>query len=207
MPKGFSDQEKEMIRARLLEQGQRLFSAHGLKKTNIDELAAAAGISKGAFYLFYESKEACFMDVVEEVERQYRQEILAMIEQPGPSPRARLKAVFQKAFSLWKTIPVLQVFTRGDFDILARRIPADKLQEHLSSDRVFIVELVERLRAAGIPVSAPVEKISSLTYALLFASLHTDDLGPHQMDSTMDLLVELVAAYCLGEIATMEETP
>ncbi|MBN2550474.1 MAG: helix-turn-helix transcriptional regulator, partial [Anaerolineales bacterium] len=60
MPKGFSDQEKEIIRARLLEQGQRLFSAHGLKKTNIDELAAAAGISKGAFYLFFASKEACF---------------------------------------------------------------------------------------------------------------------------------------------------
>ena len=57
MPKAFSEAEKEMIRRKLLEQGYKQFSTYGLKKTNIDELAAAAGISKGAFYIFYESKE------------------------------------------------------------------------------------------------------------------------------------------------------
>ncbi len=68
MPKGFTEYEKELIRKRLLEQGQRLFSAYGLKKTNIEEIAKAAGISKGAFYNFYESKEALFMEVIEQAE-------------------------------------------------------------------------------------------------------------------------------------------
>ena len=73
MPRAFSEQEKELIRKRLLEQGHRQFSAYGLRKTNIEELAEAAGISKGAFYLFYASKEAIFMDVVEQVEERFRQ--------------------------------------------------------------------------------------------------------------------------------------
>ncbi len=87
MPKGFTEYEKELIRKRLLEQGQRLFSAYGLKKTNVEEIAKAAGISKGAFYNFYDSKEALFMDVVEQAEIRLRQEILAVIDLPGSSPR------------------------------------------------------------------------------------------------------------------------
>ena len=88
MPKGFTEHEKELIRKRLLEQGYKQFSAYGLKKTNVEELAEASGISKGAFYLFYESKEALFMDVIELAEERFRQEILAAIDLPGPSPRA-----------------------------------------------------------------------------------------------------------------------
>ena len=62
---------------RLLQAGHKQFSAHGLKKTNIEELAEVARISKGAFYHFYESKEALFMDVIEEVEQRSRREIFA----------------------------------------------------------------------------------------------------------------------------------
>jgi AcrR family transcriptional regulator len=93
MPKAFTEQEKDWIRTRLVEQGYELFATYGLKKTNIEELTQASGISKGAFYLFYESKEALFMDVVELAEQRFRHEILEAIDQPGPSPRARLVAV------------------------------------------------------------------------------------------------------------------
>src|SRR5215469_8079839 len=108
MPKAFTEQEKELIRNRLLEQGRKQFSVYGLRKANIEELAEAAGISKGAFYLFYPSKEALFMEVVEQVEHRFRQELYAMVNVPGPSPRARLFAIFQKGLQLVKAIPLLQ---------------------------------------------------------------------------------------------------
>jgi len=202
MPKAFTQLEKEWIGKRLLEQGYKQFSAYGLKKTNIEELAEAAGISKGAFYLFYESKEALFMDVVEQAEKRFRQEVLAAIDLPGPSPRARLFAVLRKAFTLWKTIPVLQFFTRNDYDLIFRRIPEAKIQEHLSSDRIFIEELVTRCRKAGIPIQVQAEQISGLLYALFLYSLHEDDFGPNNFSGTLDLLVELVAAFCLGEVVS-----
>ena len=44
------------------------------------------GISKGAFYLFYESKEALFMEVVEMVEKRFRQEMLAAVDLRGQRP-------------------------------------------------------------------------------------------------------------------------
>jgi AcrR family transcriptional regulator len=200
MPKGFTEFEKELIGKRLLEQGYKQFSAYGLKKTNIEEIAAAAGISKGAFYLFYESKEALFMDVIEMAETRFRQEILAAIGLPGPSPRARLLAVFKKAFSLLKTIPILQVFTSSDYDLLFRRMPAEKLQEHLANDQAFINELIHQCQETGITMRVGVDEISGLLYALVLTSLHQDDFGAGNFQGTVDLLLELIAAYCVGEV-------
>ena len=200
MPKGFTEHEKELIRKRLVKEGYKQFSAYGLKKTNIEELARAAKVSKGAFYLFYESKEALFMDVAELAEQRFRQEIFAVIDLPGTSPRARLCAIFQKAFALLKTIPVLQLFTGSDYDLLFRRVPAEKLEEHLGNDRVFFEELVSRCRDAGIPIRARPEEFLSLLYPLVLVALREDDLGGDRSLGSIDPLLELVAAFCLGEV-------
>ncbi len=201
MPKAFSEREKELIRARLIEAGDKQFSVYGLKKTNIDELARAAQISKGAFYLFYESKEALFMDVAEAVERRARGAILAAIDRPGSSPRARLLAVLKSGFDLLKTTPILRSFTGSDYDWLFRRVPPEKLQAHLASDRLFLQELVARCRAAGIPIHARPDEIARLLYPLVLAGMHADALGPANVDGSVDVLLELVAAYCVGEVA------
>jgi AcrR family transcriptional regulator len=201
MPKAFTEQEKKRISERLLKEGQRQFAAHGLRKTSVEELAAAAGISKGAFYLFYESKEALFMDVMEEAERRFRVEVLAVIDRPGPSPRARLLRVFQTAFSVWKTMPILRWFTTGDYELLYRGFPPDKLKAHLQADQEFIDELIARCRDAGIPITAPAEQITGLMYAIVFSSMHEGDLGPEGFPGGgLDLLLELVSAFCLGEV-------
>jgi AcrR family transcriptional regulator len=200
MPKAFTEHEKELIGKRLLEQGYRLFSAYGLKKTNVEEIAKAAGISKGAFYHFYVSKEALFMDVIEQAEIRVRQELLAVIDLPGPSPRARLFATLKKAFSLFEAIPILQFFTGSDYDQLFRRIPAEKLREHLTSDRLFFEELITHCRKAGIPILAQPEQIAGLLYSLVLTTLHNDDMERVNFSGSIDLMLELVAAFCLGEV-------
>ena len=200
MPKGFSQYEKDLIGTRLLEQGYRLFSAYGLKKTNIEELAQAAGISKGAFYNFYESKEALFMDVIEQAEVRVRQELLAAIDLPGLSPRTRLLAVLKKAFDLFRTIPILRFFSGSDYDLLFRRVPAEKLQQHLGSDLAFFEELIAHCQQAGIPIQARPEQITTLLYPLVLSIMHEDDLGRTLFSGGINGLLELVAAFCLGEI-------
>jgi AcrR family transcriptional regulator len=207
MPKAFTDHEKDLIREQLLKHGYRLFSSYGLRKTNVEELAVAAGISKGAFYLFYESKEALFMDVVEQVEQRFREELFRMVDRPGPSPRARLFAVLQHAFRLVKTMPILRFLTGGDFDLLYRRVPRETFQEHIASDRAFITELITRCRNTGIPIKAQPEEIISLLYPLVVALLHEGDYGAFRLGGGVDLFLELVAAFCLGEVRFQLQQP
>ena len=209
MPKAFSEQERVRIRERLIEQGYAQFSAHGLRKTSVEELAVAAGISKAAFYLFFESKETLFMDVVERAEESYRKEILAALaEQPKTlPPRVRFVAALRKAFTLYKTIPILQYFNRGDYEILARRIPLEKIQEHTASDRQFMLDLIDACRANGIPIRRTADEVAGMMYVIFLTVLNEDVFGPGAMTVTIEQLLELVAAFCLGEVDVPPPAP
>jgi AcrR family transcriptional regulator len=202
MSKAFSNYEKELLQKRILEQSFKLFSIYGLKKTNIEEIAESTGISKGAFYSFYCSKEALFMEVIEQAEKRARQEILAAIDLPGTSNRERLLTVLKKAYSLFREIPILQFITGGDYDLLFRRVPAEKLQQHLENDRAFIDELITHCQEAGIPIQVPPEQLIMLLYPMALTIIHEDELQKMGFTGNIDLFLELVAAYCLGEIQT-----
>jgi AcrR family transcriptional regulator len=49
----------------LLRAAQEVFSEKGLERTKVEEITGKAGLSKGAFYLHFESKEEAFLHVAE----------------------------------------------------------------------------------------------------------------------------------------------
>jgi AcrR family transcriptional regulator len=49
----------------ILEAAQRLFAARGFEATTIDDIAASAGVTKGAVYHYFDSKELVFREVFE----------------------------------------------------------------------------------------------------------------------------------------------
>lgn len=51
----------------LLRAAEAVFSEHGLAAAKVEDITARAGVSKGAFYLHFESKEDCFRQIVEGV--------------------------------------------------------------------------------------------------------------------------------------------
>jgi AcrR family transcriptional regulator len=51
-------------RAELLEAAMRVFSRYGFKKTSMDDLARAAGLSRQGLYLHFATKEALFKEAV-----------------------------------------------------------------------------------------------------------------------------------------------
>ena len=64
MPRAFTDVEKETIRERLMQAGRDCFTRYGLKKTTIEDLTRPAGIAKASFYLFFDSKEALYVQIM-----------------------------------------------------------------------------------------------------------------------------------------------
>lgn len=53
-------QRSEETRARILESAFKLFSTRGYNAASVDDICAEAGISKGAFYHHFESKQELF---------------------------------------------------------------------------------------------------------------------------------------------------
>src|SRR5258708_14469796 len=108
MPKAFSEQEKETLRAQFRAKGKRLFEKQGLKKTSVDELTEAVGISKGAFYLFYESKEELFLEILEELEIDFRSHIFNLSIGPQEDAGKLLGKLLRSALLTWDQYPLLK---------------------------------------------------------------------------------------------------
>ncbi|HLY54457.1 MAG TPA: helix-turn-helix domain-containing protein [Stellaceae bacterium] len=67
----------------ILAEARRLFTERGFEATSIDDIAAAAGVAKGAVYHHFASKEAVFERVLEDVQA----EIAAAPVPPEPLAR------------------------------------------------------------------------------------------------------------------------
>lgn len=201
MPRGFSEGERATIQAQLLEQGQKFLSTYGLRKTSVEDLTGAVGISKGAFYLFFPSKEDLFFTIFEQFEADYRMHLLQLVAEDGTSPETRLRAFFQQAFSLWRTNPLFRHFGREEFMYLTRKLPAERLQANLHDDTAFAAELLARWRETGIDLRITPQEFTGLMRALFFVSLHADDIGLDVYPATIDLLTNLLARHFGGPSA------
>jgi AcrR family transcriptional regulator len=58
--------QKEQTRALLVDAALRVFAEHGYDEATVEEIAAAAGYSKGAFYFHFASKEDIFLELLEQ---------------------------------------------------------------------------------------------------------------------------------------------
>ncbi len=198
MPKAFSDNEKEIIRAQMREKGKNLFEKHGLKKTRVDELTEAVGISKGAFYLFFESKEELFLEILEQIETEIQTRILEMVIQRRTDARRNVANLLKSFLLTWDAYPLLKNFSKSDFDYLVRKVPAERALRHANNDEAFTNALIQKIKREGIRVKATPAVMSNLIKSLFFVGLHREDLGEGNYEETMNIMIDLVAGYMVG---------
>jgi AcrR family transcriptional regulator len=58
--------QKEQTRALLVDAALRVFAEHGYEEATVEEIAVAAGYSKGAYYFHFASKEDIFLELLEQ---------------------------------------------------------------------------------------------------------------------------------------------
>src|ERR1700733_11700389 len=71
-------------RASLLVAGRKLFGASGYADTSIEDIAAAAGVTKGALYHHFAGKDALFRAVYEQVKREITDQVAPSFLEPAP---------------------------------------------------------------------------------------------------------------------------
>lgn len=198
MAKAFSDSERETIRDRLCAAAEAFMGERGIRKTSVDELAAAARISKGAFYLFYRTKEELFFDVImrrhEEIEGALV-ERFAKIASPTGSDLADLVLEFLHSTSE-SFFPKL--LASGELELLMRRLPPELSENHLRSDAEMTGRLLSLMRGMS---SVAAERYAAAFRAIFLLLLHREDIGAEYFDGTLDLLVRGVVDRMYAEMA------
>jgi AcrR family transcriptional regulator len=200
MPRAFTEQERQEIHQRLLTAGRELFIRYGIRRTNIEDLTRSAGISKGAFYSFYDSKEMLFMDILEAYEAEMRAQLFNLTLKPGRSSRANLAELLRNAFSAWQASSFLENFDQQDLAALVRKIPEERKQAHLQGDQLFVRQILERWEGSANAHARDPRIVEGLMKALFFVNLHKNDLESDSYRQALDVLIDLVAGYISGEL-------
>jgi len=81
-----AEAQRESRRAEILRTAENVFAAKGYHSTRISDIIDAAGIARGTFYLYFESKSAIFLELIEELTVELRSTVVGVDTSPGAAP-------------------------------------------------------------------------------------------------------------------------
>lgn len=196
MGTAFTDNEKNIIKTKLKACASICMSKYGIKKTTVDELVKEVGISKGAFYKFYDSKELLFFEVFEDCHSEiYGAALNILITRTDLSERERVEEALLKAYKLMKESSMMYII-ENELQYLLRKIPPEVLKNHFHSDDVHIQELI---RESGITINKSPEFVCSVVKAIMLTLSHQKNIGEEYYDDVLNLLVKGACQQLLEE--------
>ena len=139
--KSFGEEERELIKRKLLESCEKCWSKYGYKKTTIRELCDMSGISTGAFYLFFQSKEVLFFQTVQSVGDRIGTLIYKKVP-PNPT-----KVDFAKTLKImFREFEKIEWYLRveDEMALIIRKLPPGFMEETTKKDIPDLSDLIKR---------------------------------------------------------------
>ena len=197
MPKAWSDREKETIRNVLLREGRKLFERYGLQKTTVDDIVKAARISKGAFYHFFESKEALYFSVLEDIESEYTETVYGVLSRNDLPRREVFRLFLRNIVDSMKTLPLYGRLFSSDYETLVRNLPEKTMKSHVSKDFSRVAGYFRTWVENGWMRPVSMEALNGMLVSLAFWFIHRDDLGLSDNSVVEDLWIEMMTEYLI----------
>lgn len=180
----------------MLEVGSESFARRGLRATTVESLARAAGISKGAFYGFFASKEELFLALVDDYEQHVHAEVVAAVQ---ADPRRGVEVLLTMALSATRDDPLMAVVMSDDGAAVLRSMSAEQREALLSRDEVLVDTVVAVLGDAGVQLSVAPRLLVGLLRSLVFMGWHRQDIGPDLVDEVVAWLTPALRGALLTE--------
>ena len=140
----FTDEQNEQIRNDLIRAARRCGITIGMRKTSVEQLTEAVGISKGSFYKFFDSKELLFFAVLEDIHTEcFAVAQKSLQENAAIDPASRTAAAILVACR-WLSETKAFVFIENDAKLLLQRLPEPVKREHYHDGEAHIRELLEK---------------------------------------------------------------
>ena len=138
------DRRRARTRAELLAAAKRLLASKGFHATKIADIAAAADVGTGTFYLHFPTKEALFADLVRETALRAKDE-MDRAKEPYADPRDKARVAIETFFRFAdRNRDVFKILFghSAQFDELLREV-----------HQVFIADIEEN-QASGVAAGA-----------------------------------------------------
>ena len=181
----FSDFETEQIYKALLAETRRCAVRLGMRKTSVDQLTQAVGISKGSFYKFFDSKELLFFAVLEDIHTELYDVADGVLRENTGLPPAERAANAILAVCKRMSDTGVMTFIENDVASLLQRLPENVKAEHYHDDETHIRDLLE---ANALCPKGGAALATAAVRGLILTISHKEQIGS-LYPQVLDLLV------------------
>ena len=170
----FTDEQNEMIRKDLIREAWRCGVTIGMRKTSVEQLTNAVGISKGSFYKFFTSKELLFFAVLEDIHTECFTAAQKSLQENESLPPAGRAAAAILAACRWLADTKAFVFIENDADFLLHRLPEEVKTAHYHDDETHIRALLE---GGGLQPKGGMALAAATVRGLILTVSHQEQIG------------------------------
>ena len=188
---------------RILSAAARLIVQYGYDKTTVSDIAQAAGISKGAVYLHFESKETLFDALIRHEFWHFAEAYLKRLD--ADPEGGTIAGIYKNTLYTMQDSPLMQALFRQDRRVMgayARRNAT--LSQFRATSSVQFVGWMQQVGAVRLDIKPEIAAhiMNMLSYALVSMD---DVLSPEQIPPMEDVIEGI--ALVLGTALTPPGAP
>lgn len=190
----FTELEKERIREELLEVAYLFYLDKGFKSTSIEDITSSVGIAKSSFYIFCESKEMLYMELLaregEQIEKQVWPEVMA-----AKDIYTAIKTYLNKmAMELESKILTQRlIYDLEEYNIVSRKLNPQYIGSESLRSIVPLMEFIKSWQDSKEIIDEDPSVIVGVLRAALLIGSQKRDLQQYNYVRVRDLLFEAVA--------------
>lgn len=190
----FTELEKEKIRKELLKVAYRFFIDKGFKSTSLEDLTSSVGIAKSSFYIFFESKEMLYMELLaregEQIEKQVWPEVMATED-----IRSAIKTYLNKmALELESKILTQRlVYDLEEYKLVSRKLNPEFVGSENLKSIVPLMEFIRLHQDSNKIIDEDPGVIAGVLKSALLIGSQKGDLQQYHYERIRELLFEAVA--------------
>lgn len=194
MPPALSAAEKIRITRLLLDNGLRLFTTQGLRKTSLEDLVAGTGIAKSTFYVFFDSKEALYLELMLAQMAEVKSRVIDGALRKESDTRSGLRAFLYATLAELGDNPLYSRLTTHpeEMEAVVRKLDLERVTSAPDNPATALVTFLTE-RGDDLVDDDPAVIVGVLQ-AVLMMPLHRDRLAsPDLYSKILDRLIDIIA--------------
>ncbi len=191
MPKIVSEEERGLVKDAMYDATIGLIRKKGVRKVTVDDITEAVGISKGAFYMYYPSKEVCIYEVLKQNEKALFARMEEIMQQ-DLRDRERCAVLIREVMLSQDSL--ILFLSPADLEILLRKLPAEYREREAKKSDDYFKRSLELLKVGNDKMEA----VAMLTDCLSVVASN-EMFSERGKQEALDVLVMAMADYISKE--------
>lgn len=194
--RSFTDEEREIIRRKIIDRGKDCFARYGIKKTSIEDLTKDLGIAKSSFYSFFNSKEDLFLQIFKEEREALKDSLLEnSFLKYRKEPDKAVKAYLHYLLNIVNNHPIWKkVFVEKEYVELTISLSSEEKIRNIHRENVAIIlPFFEEWADAGLLIDKNARLLAETIFAVFFLTRFRNEIGDEDFPEIMDFFIDLLA--------------